>query len=52
MEIRGKITGICTSVDTGTPKRNIHRGRNPIGKLTAVSQTPSLQKDCEEKNDN
>lgn len=25
MEIRGKITGICTSVDTGTPKRNLHQ---------------------------
>ena len=25
MEVRGKITGICTSVDTGTPKRNIHQ---------------------------
>nr|WP_320024730.1 MOSC domain-containing protein [uncultured Acetobacterium sp.] len=25
MEIRGKITGICTSVDIGTPKRNLHQ---------------------------
>jgi TatD DNase family protein len=25
MENRGKITGICTSVDMGTPKRNLHQ---------------------------
>lgn len=25
MEKRGKIIGICTSVDTGTPKRNLHQ---------------------------
>ncbi|WP_041670542.1 MOSC domain-containing protein [Acetobacterium woodii] len=25
MACRGKITGICTSVDTGTSKRNVHQ---------------------------
>lgn len=25
MENKGKITGICTSVDIGTPKRNLHQ---------------------------
>jgi TatD DNase family protein len=25
MEVRGKVIGICTSVDTGTPKRNLHQ---------------------------